>query len=167
MLLAAEFPPDFFGDFESEDEDVPEISLLTEGLAISLVARGSWEADDEVFTLSVDEVEFTINGLSIEEFFREAALEMAAALAEELEISEEDSPNFEETTVELAMLQFDPEGFEEIFADVFDEDQKCHYRVEADILIMEDEFGDETKFRRIAATAVSEMSWAQVKAELR
>ena len=65
------------------------------------------------------------------------------------------------------MLQFDPEGFEEIFADVFDEDQKCHYRVEADILIMEDEFGDETKFRRIAATAVSEMSWAQVKAELR
>ena len=168
ILLEAEFPPEFFGDFTSDDEDAPDLPLFTEGIAVRIAARGSWEADDEEFTLSIDEVEFTINGLSVDEFFREAAFEMAAALAEELEISEEDFPDFEETVVESVMVQFDPEGFGENLSDVFGEEETCHYEIVGGILIVEDEFGDETEFRRIVvASVVTERSWGQVKSGLR
>lgn len=167
LIAEVQFGPEFVDLFlgDGELDELPDIPFFTEGFSMRFVINGRWEVTDTQFALSEGEVSVTIDGLTVEEFFVGIAQEMAVALAEEQEISEEDFPAFEESVVTLFMLQIDLEEFEEIFSSEFAEDKISEFSLAGDTLILMDEDDFETEYRRVGpVSAVAPTSWGQVKA---
>jgi hypothetical protein len=170
LIAEVQFGPEFVGLFleDVELDELPDIPFFTEGFSLRVVVNGRWEVTGSQLTLSGGEVSVAIDGLTLEEFFVGTAREMAVALAEEQEISEEDYPAFEESVVSLFMLQIDLEEFEEIFSSEFADDKTSEFSLADDTLILMDEDDFETEYRRAGpVSAVAPTSWGQVKAAAR
>jgi hypothetical protein len=71
-------------------EELFYFALYAEGFELEIVARGSWEAEDELLTLRFEEVEIGIDGGTVSEFLEASARDLAALLAREQGIDDDE-----------------------------------------------------------------------------
>ncbi|MEW6753571.1 MAG: hypothetical protein AB1505_21685 [Candidatus Latescibacterota bacterium] len=176
---------------ETADEDstlaLPEDVALPDSLDLWLHAALSWQLDgDMVEPATVEALEVRINGLDLGEFIAQnpelatAVVEaMAADLALDLGVPEEDLAEFQAEMVRAFVTEFDPASFQAgigmLLAGLFDPtsfqadlvaDMSGAYRVEGSRLSLSDETGDVvSEWTRVSAgSPVAATSWGQLKA---
>ena len=148
-------------------EELFHLALYADGFELEIVARGSWEAEDGLLTLRFEEVEIGIDGGTVSEFLETSARDLAALLAEERGIDDEEYAEFEEALVTLFELQVDSEAFEREFGGAFEGDEVSGFRTEGNSLHLLENGAVNAQFTRVAASVISQASWGQVKAGAR
>ena len=162
-------PRDEDGDspFGFDGEELFDLALLSDGFELEIVVRGSWETEDELLTLQFEEIEIGIDGGTIDEFFEATARDLAALLAEEQGVADDEYEEFEEAVVTLFMLQVDTEDFEKAFGEAFVRDDVTEFSVDGNSLLLLENGDVNAQFTRVAASVISASSWGQVKAAAR
>ena len=159
----------FFEDDEDEaDEDDFSLAPFFEGAEYLL--SGDWEIDEDGLWISTWEAEFLGGEATLEDVLIEAGEFLATEIAEEDEIADEDYEEFEVGIIGFLLSEYSPEALlfaahehfdEEVFGSAFS------FEVENDILTLTDEFGDASDLRRVTETAVPDLPWGQIKADMR
>lgn len=148
-------------------EELFYFALYAEGFELEIVARGSWEAEDELLTLRFEEVEIGIDGGTVSEFLEASARDLAALLAREQGIDDDEYAEFELAIVTLFELTVDSEDFERDFGRAFEGDEVSGFRTDGNSLHLLENGAVNAQFTRVAASVISESSWGQVKAGAR
>lgn len=158
--------------FENDEDEAGEddFSLAPFFERAEYLLSGDWEIDEDGLWISTWEAEFLGGDATLEEVLIEVAEALATEIAEEDEIADEDYEEFEEGIIDLLLAEYSPEALlfeaheyfdEEVFGSAFS------FEVENDILTLTDEFGDASDLRRVAETAVPDLTWGQIKADMR
>ena len=171
-----------------EDEDWEGVDLFViimmaifleedifEEIFMTMVVTGTWEAQDDQFTLEAVETVITINDMTIVEFYTEIFNEMIDGIFEEsglsedefiATISEDDDTITAETLGELKSAMVDEllTDMDEVAAPLF-ETEIFEYAINEDEMFATDSSGDPLSFVRLdAQSAVEAISWGQIKA---
>ena len=150
-------------DFDIDDEELPDIPLFREGFRLTIVIRGTWEAQDEELTLRFEEVEIAFDDMSIEEFLATAARDLAALLAEEQGVADEEYEAFETAVVTLFLLELDSVDLEAMFSEDFGDEDISAYEIDGNSMVFLEDDEVAAEFRRVTESVVAESSWGQVK----
>ena len=155
------------GSFDIEDEELPDIPLFQEAFSLTVVIRGTWEAEDGELTLRFEEIEIALNNMSVEEFLVAAARDLAIVLAEEQEIAAEEFEEFETAVVTLFLLELDSEDLEAVFkeglGDVEENEDISAYEIDGNSMVFFEDDEVAAEFRRVTESVVAESSWGHVK----
>ena len=155
--------PEFiFGDVG--EGELPDIPIFTEGFAMTITLHGTWQAENGVLTLHMEEFELLLNDMTVEEFFREMASQFAVVFAEDTEIADEEFAEFEEGFVEGFMMELNADEFEEMLIADFREDAVNTYEVDGNSMFFFEDGEVASEFRRITPSVVAQSTWGQVKA---
>ena len=156
-------PRDEDGDspFGFDGEELFDLALLSDGFELEIVVRGSWETENELLTLQFEEIEIGIDGGTVDEFFEASARDLAALLAEEQGVADDEYEEFEEAVVTLFMLQVDTEDFERAFGEAFTRDDVTEFSVDGDSLLLLENGDINAEFTRVTPSVISESSWGQ------
>ena len=144
-------------------EELFYIALYAQGFELEIVARGSWEAGDELLTLRFEAVEIGIDGGTVSEFLEASARDLAALLAREQGIDDDVYAEFELAIVALFELQVDSGEFERDFGRAFEGDEVSGFRTDGQSLHLLENGAVNAQFTRVAASDISTASWGQVK----
>ncbi len=150
-------------DFEL-GEELFYFALYAEGFELEIVARGSWEAEDELLTLRFEAVEIGIDGGTVSEFLEASARDLAALLAREQGIDDDEYADFELAIVTLFELQVDSGDFERDFGHAFEGDEVSGFRTDGNSLHLLENGAVNSQFTRVVESVISPASWGQLKA---
>ena len=152
----------------SRTKSFPTFRSCQEGFSLTVVIRGTWEAEDGELTLRFEEIEIAFNDMSVEEFLVAAARDLAALLAEEQGIADEEYEAFETAVVTLFLVQLDSADLEAIFkeglGDVEENEDISAYEIDGNSMVFFEDDEVAAEFRRVTESVVAESSWGQVKA---
>ena len=151
---------------DSTAKELFDLALLSDGFELEIVVRGSWETENELLTLQFEEIEIGIDGGTVDEFFEASARDLAALLAEEQGVADDEYEEFEEAVVTLFMLQVDTEDFERAFGEAFTRDDVTEFSVDGDSLLLLENGDINAEFTRVTPSVISESSWGQVKSSV-
>lgn len=137
------------------------LQAFPDSLSLAVRISGVWQAEAPTLHLDAQTSEITLNGQTMQAFFDAVARRMAALLAEQLGITPEDYPAFEEQV----LAQFDGEANplgEEFSPD--EADLEGTYELRDGVLYITDEDGETTDWHPSTLSAVAALSWGQLKA---
>ena len=147
-------------------------------IVMTMVVTGTWESEDNQFTLEIEETVITINDMTLAEFYTELFSELIDAIFEESGLSEDEfmamisegddiiTPETVDEFKESMVDDFlsDMEGIEPFET----ETETFEYSIAEDEMIATDSYGDAQTFVRLEAqSAVQAISWGQIKANSR
>lgn len=158
VLLQATMP----GQLGDEAGEIPE-GVLPETLVLTVSGAGTWSADADSLRLLVDGWTLEAQNKPFREFIDETGEALARALAEELELPDEELADFIALVQASLHEEIDEETLLAGLTATFQE--AIAYELDGDELRMED--GDEPAvWRRVQQTAVVAASWGQIKQEM-
>ncbi len=127
---------------------------------------GTYRVDGDSLWFDIDNAHFVVDGEKLEllDFMIRLLRSMAALFAEELEVSDEDYPAFEQGIVDEFLAEFDEE---EMLAEA-ELGMSGTYAVERDILYLTEEKEVVLELHRIdGATTIARTTWGELKAAQR
>ena len=170
----------FWGEEDEDWEGVdpfagPMTEIFGDEIVMTMVVTGTWEVEDDHFTLEGVETVIEINDMTMAEFYTEIFNAMIDAIFEEsglnedefiAMISEADDTITAETldelkanTVDELLVDMDEVAAPPLATETFE------YAIDGDEMIATDSFGDPQSFVRLdAQSAVEAISWGQIKA---
>ena len=135
---------------------------------VELHHTGTYRVDGDSLWLDSDNGHFVVDGVKLEllDFMIRLLRSMAALFAEELEVSDEEYPEFEQAMVDEFLAEFDEEEFLAEFA--ADLSIGGTYAVEGDVLYLTEEEEVVLELHRIDdATPIARTTWGALKAAQR
>ena len=109
------------GDDDVAGGDEAAFAGLSLGdLEIRASGSGRWTATEDLLTISVTEVESTVDGMTPEEYLTGLARDLALSLAARLGIAGDDYPPFEAGVIEALLAEVDAEAVVQIFVEAFE-----------------------------------------------
>ncbi len=169
----------YWSEADSDDElGAVMAEIFGEEIVMTMVATGTWDTQDDQFTLDFGSVDVKINDMTLGEFYGEIFNWMIDAMFEESALSEEefmamiseDDPTITAKTLEelkAAMVDEILTDMDE--SDLFDfaddnDTEIFAYNLEGQELTATDSFGDTVSYVRLGQSAVEAVSWGQIKA---
>ncbi len=170
----------FWGE-EDEDWEEPDpfagsmTEIFGEEIVMTMVVTGTWEAQDDHFTLEGVETVVMINDMTLAEFYTEIFSAMIDAIFEESGLSEDEFiamiSEADDTITAETLDELKANTIDELLADMDEvavpplETETFEYAINGDEMIATDSFGDAQSFVRLdAQSAVEAISWGQIKA---
>jgi len=149
--------------------------IFGEEIVMTMVVTGTWEAQDDHFTLEGVETVVMINDMTLAEFYTEIFSAMIDAIVEESGLSEDEFiamiSEADDTITAETLDELKANTIDELLADMDEvavpplETETFEYAINGDEMIATDSFGDAQSFVRLdAQSAVEAISWGQIKA---
>ena len=170
-----------FGLLVEEDGDWEEVDpfgesmmeIFGEEMVMTMIVTGTWEAQDDRFTLEPVETIVTINELTLAEFYTEIFNLMIDAVFEESGLSEDEFlariAEDEDTVAPETLDEWKATMIEELLTEMDEvgafETETFEYAINGDEMLTTDSIGEPLVFVRLdARSAVDAVSWGQIKA---